>query len=190
MASAEIQTVEPADDESPAPAEVVLVLRAMSQALQNFLIAQARASGLGLLEYLILIRAADDDGVTACDAGRELGLNTSTMTGLADRLEQDKLIRRYPHPTDRRLLVLKATPRGRKAVERTLGPLLAQLIQLTETLEPDQRLILSSFMEQVTALVLQQARAARPRPTRRALARAAAPRGTPDLSSSGATRGT
>jgi len=96
------------------------------------------------------------------------------MTGLADRLERDKLIRRHPHPTDRRLLVLKATPRGHKVVQRTLGPLLAQLAQLADGLEPDQRPILSSFMREVTATVLQQAKAARARPTRRAVARAAA----------------
>ncbi|MGI8557866.1 MAG: MarR family winged helix-turn-helix transcriptional regulator [Solirubrobacteraceae bacterium] len=175
--SAEIQTDKPAGEaaNSPTADELVTTLRAMSRALQTFLIAQARATGLPLLEFLVLIRAADVDGVITRDAGRELGLNTSTMTGLADRLENDNLIRRHRHPEDRRLLVLKATPRGRKAAKRTLGPVLTQLAGLSATLQPEQRLVLNRFIREVTGLVLQQAETTRPRPTRRAVARAAAP---------------
>jgi DNA-binding MarR family transcriptional regulator len=179
VGSAEIQTDNPAAEgtESLTAAELVVVLRGMSRALQAFLIAQARASGLGLLEFLTLIRAGDGDGVIARDAGRSLGLNTSTMTGLIDRLEQDKLIRRHPHPTDRRLLVLRATPKGLREIERALRPLLTELTQLADTLGSDQRPILGSFLDEVSSLVLEQARAARPRPTRRAIARVATTRG-------------
>lgn len=152
------------------------MLREVSRALQTFLIAHARASGLGLFEFLALIRAAEGDGVIARDAGRSLGLNTSTMTGLVDRLEHAKLIRRHPHPTDRRLLLLRATPKGRKAIERAVGPLLAELTQLADAVPGAQRLILGSFLDEVSALVLEQANAARPRPTRRAVARGAVPR--------------
>lgn len=178
MGSAEIQTDDPAgEQQSPTAAGLVVVLRDMSRALQTFLIAQARASGLGLFEFLTLIRAGEPDGVIARDASRSLGLNTSTMTGLIDRLEQDKLIRRHPHPTDRRLLLLRATPKGHEAIERAVGPLLAQLTQLANTLGAEQRPILGSFLDEVSALVLEQAAAARARPTRRAIARAsAAPR--------------
>lgn len=157
-----------------AAAELVVSLRAMSRALQALLAAQARASGLPLLEFLILIRAVEEEGVIARDVGQALGLNTSTMTGLADRLETDKLIRRAPHPSDRRLLVLKATAKGQRTVEHALGPLLAQLTELAGRLQGDQQVILGGFLTDVSALVLQHAQAARPRPTRRAVARAAA----------------
>lgn len=161
---------------SATAAELVLALRAMGRALQVFLVAQARATGLPLLEFLLLTRAADDDGITARDGGQALRVNTSTMTGLTDRLEQDKLIRRRPHPTDRRSLLLKATPRGRKAVQRTLEPLLAELTELVQALQVEQRQILDSFIKEVTELMLKHANAARPRPTRRAITRAAAAR--------------
>ena len=165
-----------AKPEPPTAADLVLALRSMSRALQELLTAQARATGIPLLEFLILIRAADGDGVTPLEAGRALRLRSSTMTGLTDRLENDKLIRRTPHPRDRRQLLLEATPKGRKAVERTLRPLLAQFNELAGTLQGDQRAILGSFLVEVSALVLQQAEAARPRPTRRAVTRAAATR--------------
>jgi hypothetical protein len=71
--------------------------------------------------------------------------------------------------------VLKATRRGRKTVERALGPLHAQLAELSQTWERDHQAIIASLTEQVTALIVQHAKAARPRPTRRVIARAAAP---------------
>lgn len=159
-----------------ATAELVAALRTMSRVLQALLAAQARASGLPLLEFLILIRAAEGDGVIARDVGRELHLNTSTMTGVADRLENEKLVRRALHPKDRRLLLLQATPRGRRAVQRALGPLLRQLSELADTLEDDHRASVASFLNEVSALVVLQAKAASPRPTRRAVARSAASR--------------
>ena len=178
MASTEIQTVSRGGDRPnpPTAAELVATLRTLSRALQELLVAQARATGIPLLEFLILIRAAEGDGVIARDAGRVFRLNTSTMTGVTDRLEGDKLIRRAPHPNDRRLLLLQATAKGRKAVERALGPLLGQLAELTDALGEDQRQNLASFLEEASELVLQQANAARPRPSRRAAARGAATR--------------
>lgn len=176
MGPSEIQTYS-RDAGKPEPhtaAEVVAALRAISRALQQFLIAQARATGIPLLEFLVLIRAAEGDGIIARDAGRELRLNTSTMTGLTDRLERDNLIRRASHPADRRLLLLRATPKGRKAVQRALGPLLAQLTALADTLEADHRASLGGFLGEASALVLQQAKTVPARPTRRAVARARA----------------
>lgn len=178
VAPTEIQSYS-RDGSKPAPptaAELVAALRTLSRALQELLIAQARAIGIPLFEFLVLIRATAGDGVIARDVGRDLRLNTSTMTGLADRLENDKLIRRAPYPQDRRVLLLQTTAKGRKAVERALGPLLAQLFELADTLADDQRQVLGSFLTEASALVLQQAKAGRPRPTRRAVTRAAAAR--------------
>lgn len=178
-----IQINEPRQEaDSPTASELVLALGSMNRAHETLLTAQARASGLGLLEFLILARAAEGEGVTPLETGRSLGLVSSTMTGLADRLEQEKLIRRAPHPKDRRLLLLKATPRGRKVVDRALGPLLGQLTHLADALQTDQRALLGSFIEEITALTLQHAKTARPRPSRRAMARSSVPPRSPQRS--------
>lgn len=146
-------------------------LRAASRALQGFLIAQARASGLGLLEFLLLIRAADDEGVVTRDAGRALGVSTGTMTGLADRLESGNLVRRHAHPTDRRLLVLKATPKGRRVVDRALNPVLTEIADLVRLVEPTEFGFVSAFMEQLASLLLKHGIAFRPAQSRPSPAR-------------------
>jgi integrase len=69
------------------PGDLVGLAHLASRALQRLLIAQSRAGGLGLLEFLVLARAAEGEGVTPGEARRSLGLRTSTMAGLCDRLE-------------------------------------------------------------------------------------------------------
>jgi DNA-binding MarR family transcriptional regulator len=138
------------DHVEPAVADFVDELRRVSRSLLSYLVTQAHLSNLGLIEYLVLARACDENGVTARDAARAFDLNTSTMTGISDRLEKDKLVRRHPHPTDRRVLVLKATRRGQGIIARTAGPLRADLAELASALDPEQREALTTTLRQIS----------------------------------------
>ena len=168
--------VAPVDGQSRDAADLELTLRAAGRALENFLLAQSRASDLGLLEFLILSRAADEEGVVARDIGRDLGLTTSTTTGVVDRLEQDRLVRRHPHPADRRLLLLKATSKGQVLVKRALGPTLTELSHIAGSIRADERAIVDDFVVQLRELLIRNKEAACPRPSRRSAARASAVR--------------
>ena len=138
-----------------AAAEFVDAVRQATRASLTYLVKRAHASKLGLIEYLILSRACDEDGVTARDATRAFDLSTSTMTGISDRLEKDKLVRRHAHPTDRRVLVLRATRRGQAVITRTAGPLLADLGELATALEPEQRAVLMTIFQQIYDTILE-----------------------------------
>ena len=45
-------------------------------------------------------------------------LPRQTMTFVLDQLEREGMMRRMPHPSDRRRRILQVTPRGRKLAER------------------------------------------------------------------------
>jgi MarR family transcriptional regulator, organic hydroperoxide resistance regulator len=73
-----------------------------------------------------------EDGQTPGEIARRLGLATPTVTRAATRMETAGLLRREPHPGDRRLVRLLLTERGRslesviaaetdKLTERALG---------------------------------------------------------------------
>lgn len=68
------------------------------------------------------------------DVRGRLQLTPSTMTSLADRLERGGYVRRQPHPTNRRVIVLELTAKGKRAfqgeldfyrqlIDHTLSPL-------------------------------------------------------------------
>lgn len=88
-------------------------------------------AGLRLLEQLHcrgpqMMRALAD----------ELGLTPRNVTALVDGLEAEGLVRRTPHPSDRRVTLVEATPRGMAAAEETLGPKLAAIGELFDDLPP------------------------------------------------------
>jgi DNA-binding MarR family transcriptional regulator len=146
-----------ADADGRGPGRLVSTFHDASRALERLLIAQTRASGLGMLELLVLSRVAEGSGVVPGEVGRSLGLSTSTMTGLVDRLAGDGLVRRHAHPTDGRLLLLRATSKGKKVRERSVGPVLESLSREAATLDATEEAATASFLARVVELLNQQA---------------------------------
>jgi len=69
-----------------------------------------------------------DDGLSPGEIARRLGIATPTVTRAATRMEATGLLRREPHPSDRRLVRLRLTDRGRE-LEKIIDE---QTNQLTE----------------------------------------------------------
>ena len=60
--------------------------------------------------------------------GRSMSLNASSVTEMADRLESARLIKRVRPAYDRRLVILQATPRGRRLVQAAYGPIAGTIV--------------------------------------------------------------
>jgi DNA-binding MarR family transcriptional regulator len=69
-----------------------------------------------------------EDGLTPGEIARQLGLATPTVTRTATRMEAAGMLRRQPHPTDRRMVRLFLTPRGQD-LEKVIN---AETEQLTD----------------------------------------------------------
>ncbi|HWG00687.1 MAG TPA: MarR family transcriptional regulator [Trebonia sp.] len=65
-----------------------------------------------------------------------------SMTRVIAVLEERKLVRRAPHPTDRRQVILTVTPEGRALVTRVRRRREAWLAQRFQELTPEERAIL------------------------------------------------
>jgi DNA-binding MarR family transcriptional regulator len=65
------------------------------------------------------------------------GVRSATMTGLVNGLVADGLVRRQPHSTDRRAVVVEATAAGRRVLERAraarIDLVASKLADLTES---------------------------------------------------------
>jgi DNA-binding MarR family transcriptional regulator len=96
-----------------------------------------------------------EDGLTPGEVARRLGLATPTVTRATARMEAAGALRRQPHPSDRRLVRLMLTERGR-ALEEVIGQ---EMDQLTEralaTFGPAEReaviRVLSDIQRNLTA---------------------------------------
>ena len=90
-------------------------------------------------QQFILQRLWAEDGLSPGEVARRLGLATPTVTRATARMEAAGLLRREPHPGDRRLVRLLLTDRGRSLE----GVIAAETDKLTEralaTFSPAER---------------------------------------------------
>lgn len=70
----------------------------------------------------------EEDGLSPGEIARRLGLATPTVTRAATRMEAAGLLRREPHPHDRRMIRLRLTDRGR-ALEKDVD---TEITRVTE----------------------------------------------------------
>jgi DNA-binding MarR family transcriptional regulator len=70
------------------------------------------------------------DGLKPTEMARAAALETSTMTGLLDRMERDGLVTRTADPTDRRTLRIYLTKEGK----RMRGPVIVETCRLLDDL--------------------------------------------------------
>lgn len=61
--------------------------------------------------------------MTAGELARAAGLTTGAMTTLLDRLERLDYLRRVPHPTDRRRVVVELTDKMRRRIAEIWAPM-------------------------------------------------------------------
>jgi DNA-binding MarR family transcriptional regulator len=76
-----------------------------------------------------------------------------TMTRLVDAMERDGFVQRDPDPEDQRAVVLHATTKGRRALERDRAQRVAVLAAHVRTLSPVQRSTLAEGVETLRAML-------------------------------------
>jgi MarR family transcriptional regulator, organic hydroperoxide resistance regulator len=90
-----------------------------------------------------------EDGLSPGEIARRLGLTTPTVTRAATRMEAAGLLRREPHPGDRRLVRLRLTDRGRE-LEKDIEEQTAQVTERAlATLGAGERAALVRALRQI-----------------------------------------
>ncbi len=110
------------------PADFETAFFRAKHALANASIAAFARHGVYEGQQFVLRRLWREDGLSPGQIARELGLSTPTVTRAASRMEAAGLLRREPHPGDRRLVRLVLTDRGR-ALEQDID---AEMRRVTE----------------------------------------------------------
>jgi len=64
-----------------------------------------------------LMCVASNNGAPSGHIARRLGVGLSTVTGIVDRLAEHDLVTRQEDPDDRRVTMVRPTPRGRTLVD-------------------------------------------------------------------------
>ena len=90
----------------------------------------SESAGLSPVSAWALIQLDPQHAISQKELAKRLHCNPSTVVDPTDRLEEKGLVVRRPHPTDRRINVLKVTARGRQVRDQ----LIARLFEPPESL--------------------------------------------------------
>jgi DNA-binding MarR family transcriptional regulator len=71
--------------------------------------------------------------------GEELGLTPRNMTALVDSMEEEGLVARRAHPTDRRAVLVELTAAGLRTADELLEPRIKELAALFDGLAPAEQ---------------------------------------------------
>jgi len=108
------------------------------------------------LRYLLRAQAAGER-VGPKDLSRMLGITTASTTSLIDRLVSSGHVRREPHPTDRRSLVIVPTAATDAEVRETLGEMHRRMLAVAEGLSAEESRVIVSFLRRMAEALNEQA---------------------------------
>jgi DNA-binding MarR family transcriptional regulator len=135
----------------------VIALREVTLRLN--LLGAGFAAGHGLhvtdLRAIIELLDAERAGLTATPTwlGRQLRLNSASVTALVDRLERTELVRRHRESADRRRVSLTVTDRAKRLGESFFGPLIDQLMLIMDGYTARERDAIMRFLADVAAAI-------------------------------------
>ncbi len=145
--SQDIDLLKLCDVEHREAERLAVAMRHLSAEMARMTAAVARRLGVSEheLEALGVLDLAG--GLTPGQLGARLGLTSGAVTALADRLERHGLVRRVPHPTDRRSTLLCATTAAEGFGLEAYGPLGAEAAALLAERTPAEREAILAFLE-------------------------------------------
>lgn len=119
----------------------LLVIRELNRAQQAFHCLDARLlreHELTVPQADILFTLGNTPGMTFGELCERTLTTKGTLTGVVDRLEARGLVRRAPHPCDRRSTLAVLTPEGQALFERIFPVHLDRLEERFATVPPEE----------------------------------------------------
>lgn len=107
-----------------------------------------------LLTLRYLLKAQREDRVVSpAELARYLAVSTASVTAIIDRLERSDHVRRGPHPSDQRRIVVTPTVDTDEEVRRTLGAMHTRMLDAVIDLSPEETRIVIETLGRLQAAV-------------------------------------
>ena len=103
---------------------------------------------LTFARYELLVRLYFHKGALPLNQlGRQLQIHQTSITSLVDKLEKQGLIKRTPHPTDRRSTIAQMTPAGRVLTGKAIMLLNSEFFRDIGLSDREARLLIGLLMK-------------------------------------------
>jgi DNA-binding MarR family transcriptional regulator len=121
-ASAEAETAPRADPAALQP-NIGAMMRDVARLIRRRFERRARQTGLPITreQARALLHIARNEGLSQAAVATTLDIEPIALVRLLDRLHEEGLVERHPHPTDRRVRTLWLTPRAWDVIDQVLA---------------------------------------------------------------------
>lgn len=102
----------------PPQPDLLIQLRKTQHAVRTRLDTELANTGLTTPQYTVLAALERDEELSSSDLAREFGMSAQTVNVLVKALEERGMVRRARHPAHGRILLLRLTPGGRRALQK------------------------------------------------------------------------
>ncbi|MCU4672986.1 MarR family transcriptional regulator [Microbacterium fluvii] len=100
---------------------------------------------LRIVRFLLSERGVGHE-VKPSEISRHLEITSASTTALLDRLERAGMVERVSHPTDRRSILIAATPRAEQALAETIEEFDRRLAELASGLDEAERRNVAAYL--------------------------------------------
>jgi DNA-binding MarR family transcriptional regulator len=131
----------------------LFALRALAQRINDRTNAALAPLGLNAAKYnhLVVLYMTPSQMLTLSEISDLIHTTNASVSATIDGLERDGLVRRTPNPNDRRSMVVRLTPRGRKRVEEAVPVRYDDTEVGMGVLSLDERAQLASLLLRISA---------------------------------------
>ncbi len=116
------------DDQSAAISDIMQSLRRVFKAIQDYYRDVSDRFGITGPQLWALKTISQNGSLSQTELSAKMYLHPSTMTGVADRLEKKGYVARDRNDTDRRVVKVRLTPKGKALVKKAPNPIQGKMI--------------------------------------------------------------
>jgi DNA-binding MarR family transcriptional regulator len=106
--------------------------------------------GLEPRAYAVMKALSEDDGRSQRELSTQLGIHRNVMESVVDKLERDGLVKRMPHPRDRRAFAVTLTDKARDLLPKLDAQGIAQQDEITASLTDAERTAVLRHLQQMS----------------------------------------
>ena len=133
----------------PQSADVWLVIRKASYWVQQHAQDSVAATGLGLTDFAVLKALLYTGPLPVNTIGSKVLLTSGSITSAVDRLEAEGLVKREPHPSDRRASLVSLTKAGRSKIRPASLKHAQRMAEVVSVLTPEEQQELVRLMKKL-----------------------------------------
>jgi len=107
--------------------------------------------GVDPRSYAVLKALIEDDGRSQRELSTQLGIHRNAMVTVVDKLESQGLVKRMPHPGDRRAFAVTLTAKARDLMPALDAQGRAQENEITDTMTAAEREQVLQYLQRMSA---------------------------------------